>query len=120
MLTARVRQEGAAVLVQFIDGARSFVLQLEHQTAAEIARLLAGAARQAEEWAHAERIAQDSAILLRAGAGFALSDHPAIRAEAAKEAAWNRDLRRYLPGGVKSAEAFGVPTILQTPPRTKQ
>jgi hypothetical protein len=100
-----------------MDGARSFVLQLEAQAAVEIAAHLLSAGRRAEEWAHAESIAADSAVLLRAGAPFSLSDDPRIRAEAAKEAAWNTDLRRAMPGGVRSREAFGLPTIKQTPPK---
>jgi hypothetical protein len=118
-LTARIVTEGTQVLVQFNDGAKSFVLQLEHQAAHEIGVGMVCAARKAEEWANAERIALDSAILMRSGAPFTLSDHPTIIAEAAKEAAWNTNLRRCMAGGVKSQEAFGLPTILQSPPRRK-
>lgn len=119
MLTVRIRQEGTDVVAQFVDGGKSFVLQLEFQTALDIAQLLAGAARRAEEWANAERIAHDSAILMRSGAPFSLSDHPAILSEARKEAAWNGELRRAMPGGVKSEEVFGLPTILQSPPKAR-
>jgi hypothetical protein len=81
-----------------------------------LARALADALYQcsliAEEHAKAERIALDTAILYRSGAPFGLSNHPAIVDEAKKEAAWNTELRRAMPGGVKSAEAFGTPAVI--------
>jgi hypothetical protein len=119
MLTIRIRREGTQILLQAIDGAKSFVLQLEAQAAIETAAALLSAGRQAEEWANAESIAADSAILMRSGAPFSLSDHPKIIAEAAKQAAWDSTLRRAMPGGVKSREAFGLPTLKQSPPRSK-
>ena len=112
-----MRREGEHVLVQFTDGGKSFVLQLEGKVAVEIGRMLMQQGRLAEEWACAERIARDSAILLRAGANITLGNHPEILEEAKKLSAWDSDLRRYLPGGVKSREAFGAPTIIMRKPR---
>lgn len=80
-----------------------------------LAQALTVQANRAEEWAKAERVAMDAAILLRSGAPFGITDHPAIQAEAAKEAAWNRDLRRWMPGGVKSEEAVGTPMFTSHP-----
>lgn len=83
--------------------------------ARELWRALVAKARQAEEQAKAEEIAADAAILFRAGAPFGLSDDPKIQSEAVKEAAWNRELRRCMPGGIKSTELFGAPTIVSKP-----
>lgn len=107
----RIRREGAHVLAQITTDGRSVVLQLEGKVAESLGRALVSQGKLADEWAQAERVAMDSAILLRAGANFGLSNNAKILAEAVKEAAWNFDLRRYMPGGVKSSEAFGTPSI---------
>lgn len=67
----------------------------------------------------AEKLALDNAILLRAGAGnvLGLTDNPKIKEMAAKEAVSNRDLRRYMPGGVKSQEQVGTPGIVKHAPK---
>lgn len=60
----------------------------------------------------AEKIALDSAILLRAGLGhIGLSDNPKILDMARVEAESNRDLRRYMPGGIKSDIQLGTPAV---------
>lgn len=74
----------------------------------------------AEEYALAQPLIMDQALLLRLGATIGLSSHPAIQAEAAKEAAWNTHLRRYLPGGVRSQEQVGTPGIIHHPPRRRR
>lgn len=86
---------------------------LQWEAAEAFGKLLIASARVAEETAKAPDIARDQAILLRAGAGFGLTDHRKIQSEAAQLAAWDRDLRRYMPGGVKSQEQFGTPTIVR-------
>jgi hypothetical protein len=60
---------------------------------------------------NADRLTFDSAILHRSGARFGLTDNPLIKAEAKKEAVHNRDLRRFMPDGIKSAEVIGAPTV---------
>jgi len=77
------------------------------------------AARTAEERDAVDSVIYDHALLTRAGAPFGLSDNPAIQDEVAKEAAWNRDLRRALPGGVRSSEVVGTPTLVRGPAPTK-
>lgn len=119
-LNTRIRREGQHVLVQFDDGAKSFVLQLEGKVAVEIGAMLRAEGLLADEWAQAERVANDSAILLRAGSNFGLSNDPRILEEAKKLAAWDSDLRRFMPGGVKSSEAFGTPSVMVQPPKTRQ
>jgi len=77
------------------------------------------AAREAEERDAIEQIIYDHALLTRAGASFGLTDNPAAQADVAKEAAWNRELRRALPGGVRSTEVVGTPTVIREPSPTK-
>ena len=87
----------------------------------EQAHLLALALRtkanEAEEYAKAEAIALDQAILLRSGAPIGLTSNKHIQAEAAREAAWNSKLRKYMPGGIKSREQFGKAAVIKHPKR---
>lgn len=113
-----IRQDGENVLLNFDD---KFFVQLGSTESLEVAKQLAGVGRLADEWKNAESIAKDSAILMRAGAPFALSNNPAIVEEAKKQAAWNSDLRRYMEmKGITSQEQFGTPTIVMSEPRRKQ
>jgi len=98
---------------------RDFVM-LEKRVAVEVARGLIVGKLRLEELAQAERIALDTAILYRAGAPLGLSNDARIKDRAKTEAAWNSDLRRFMPGGVKSEEAFGVPGVILGPPPTTQ
>lgn len=104
------------VLITF--GAADYI-NLERKIATQIAVWLMGAFRRLEELEQADRIAYDSAILLRAGSNFALSNDPRIIGEAVKEATHNRDLRRFMTEGVRSEVALGVPTIVVKPPTEK-
>jgi hypothetical protein len=108
---ARFHQEGTRV-VMLIDGRA--VLDVDWQTADGIARALMAKARDAEEVAKHEQLSTDAAILLRSGAPFGFTSHPAIRAIAATKAAWDSALRRYLPGGVKGRTMFGRPGVIQS------
>lgn len=81
------------------------------QAADSLASALSAKARQAEEQVKAGDIIYDNAICMRAGLPFGLSNRRDIVCEAMKEAAWNTNLRRYMPGGVKSKEVFGTPTV---------
>lgn len=107
---------GAAVGMVFykflLDG-RPVYIDFERGLARQVGDALYRCSLLAEEHAKAEQIAFDTAVLYRAGAPLGLSDHPAIIEEARKVAAWNSDLRRFMPGGVKSEEAFGVPSIIK-------
>lgn len=112
------RQEGPKVLL-IVKGfsVRDVVAELPWNVALDVARAIYEKAKDAEEVANAEGIVFDQALLIRMGARIGFSSHPGIQAEAAKEAVGNRELRRYLPGGVKSQEQFGRPTIIRHPPR---
>lgn len=88
-----VRQEGTRVLV-IADGRA--VLDLPWEGATAVAKALYRQSKKAEELAKAGQIVMDEAILLRSGAPVSLTNQPDIRKEAAKEAAWNSQLRRYI------------------------
>jgi hypothetical protein len=112
-----VRPEGAKVMVN-IDS--RVYLELEPRAAQQLAAALQQAGLVADEVLQAERIARDSAILMRAGEPFTLSDNPKILAEAAKQAAWDRELRTAMPGGVKSESIVGLPSLVPEPPKGVQ
>jgi hypothetical protein len=110
--TVNVGQQAHHVLLE-INGR---VTEMPWEAAKDLATALRTMAAKAEEFQKAAGIAFDQAILLRSGAPFGLTDNPDIQAEAAKEAAWNSDLRRKMPGGVKSEEVLGTPVVRTGPP----
>ena len=114
MSSLRFVQNGASVLI-LADG--KLVTEVPCDAALQAANALHSVAKNAEEWSQAERIAMDQALLLRTGAPIGFSSNPKIIDESIKQAAWNRDLRRYLPGGIKSREVFGRPSIIRHEPR---
>ena len=109
---ATVRCEGTRVQL-IVNG--ECVLDVPWEGADAIATALRIKAREAEEEAKAEQIAYDQAILTRLGVPVGLSNRPDILHEACKEAAWDSDLRRYIPSalakGIASQAVFGTPTI---------
>ena len=105
-----VRLEGAEVLI--LEGGR-LLLRMPWDAALEFAQAVVHQARRVEEIAKRERIVHDQAILNRLGIPVGLVNDPRLRADAMSEAHWNSQLRRYLPGGVRSQEAVGAPTIIQ-------
>jgi hypothetical protein len=112
-----IRREGSKVLL-LSNGI--LIAEMPWQAADDLARALRAKARKAEEEEKALQIIADNAILLRAGFPLGLTNRPDLIAETIKEAVTNRDLRRYMPGGVKSEEVFGVPGIIQHPPKEKK
>lgn len=111
-----IRQEGPKVLL-LIDGRA--VLDMPWDAAIEVGRAFIEQARKAEEVTKALSIAGDQALLIRLGVPIGLTSHPSIQAEAAELAQSDPELRRYLPGGVKSKEVFGEPRVIRHPPRRK-
>lgn len=105
------RHEGRVLLIA--DG--RLVADLPWQAALEVGRSLRAKAREAEATARADAIAEDQALLLRAGVPLALSADPRVMDEAARRAAWSRHLRRAIPGGVPSREAVGGPRVVVHP-----
>lgn len=90
------------------------------EVAERVAKAILIQSKRGEEVLNAENIILDNAILLRAGASIGLSNHPKIREETAKEAVSNRNLRRYMPGGVRGRTMFGTPTIIKHDPPAKR
>lgn len=110
----QLKQDGSQVLM-LVDGA--LIASVPWQAALEVSQALRSVGKLAEEHASAQSIIMDQAILTRAGWPFmGLTAHPTLLAEAAKEAAWSSDLRRYLPGGIKSQEHLPPPRIVQSRP----
>jgi hypothetical protein len=105
-----IQAEGDRVIV--LHNGR-LLWDMDWQAAAIFARALAIKSKEAEEIAKAQQIIYDSAILLRAGVPLGLSNNRSIQREAAKEAAWNSDLRRYMPDGIRSQEMVGTPAIIK-------
>lgn len=114
LATARVACVGTKVLFE-VDGRRVF--EADWHDALAIADAIRAQAKRAEELAHAEGIIADQALIIRKGLPFGLTSRLDMLKEAVKEAAWNRTLRRALPGGIKSKAVVGTPAIIQHPPR---
>lgn len=88
-----------------------FLFDTPVRVAQAIWTALVAKTRLAEEQAKAEQIAKDAALLIRTGAPFGLTDNAQIQDEAVKIARDDRDLRRFLPGGIKSTEILGTPRV---------
>ncbi len=121
MKQVTVRQEGDRVLL--LHNGR-LLFSLPWQAALDLSRALYVQGKRAEEEANAIQIIFDQAILTRVGFPIGLSNRPDILAEAAREAAWNRDLRRYIRGdnaaGIANQTVFGTPRISVAPPKQEQ
>jgi hypothetical protein len=109
-LELTVRQKEAGVLV-----VGTAVMDVTAELARDISHALRSVARKCEEVEKAENIIADGALLFRSGAPFGFSDHPKIQEEIVKTARDDRDLRRFMPGGIKSTEVLGTPTLTQGP-----
>lgn len=111
----RMKQERDRVLF-IVDG--KTVLDMPWDATLQLAQHLHGVAKKAEEFAKAQQIVYDQAILTRSGFPIGLSNNRDILKAAQKEAAWNSDLRRYVPlKGIQSREGVGTPTIINNPPK---
>lgn len=109
-----IRQEYDRVVV--LSNGR-VVLDVPWNAALEIANGIRAKAKLAEEQAHLDEIAYDSAVMLRAGLPFVLSNRRDVLDVAKREAAWG-NLRRYMPDrGIRSREKFGTPTLIKHPPK---
>ena len=116
-MSFRARQNYGQVQL-FADG--KLIAELEPKTARKIGRAILRISGLAAEWANAEEVARDNAILLRAGFPVGLANHKTVIDQSVRLACWDRDLRKAMPGGVKSKEVFGTPTINQLPRGTKR
>lgn len=107
-----IKQDGTQVILLH-NGTR--VVGMPWGQALVLAKALQTQARRAEEIEKHEQVAFDHALMLRTGAPCGLAFNCKIRAIGEHEAAWNGKLRRYLPGGVKSREKVGTPTLCHAP-----
>lgn len=109
-----VRAEGE--MVQIIKDGR-LVFEVPWQAALDLSKAIHAKAKQCEEFADRERIIHDQAIVTRLGLRFGLTSNPFMLKEATKEAAWNRDLRRYIRAdramGIQSQSVVGTPSLIQ-------
>ena len=103
-----VRQNGTEVVLLFNDRR---ICSLPWGHALQVARAITAQARRAEEIEKAEQVSFDHGLMLRTGAPFGLALNARVRQAGEHKAAWDRTLRRALPGGVKSQEKVGVPTV---------
>lgn len=122
MLDGRVTVRHDGPRVQIIDRVSGrLIADITAQHARDIADALKAQAGKAEEIEQRERLVFEEALLLRTGAlPLSLVHDRHLRHEAEKEAAWNSDLRRYLPGGVKATQHFGVLEVIQHQPTPAQ
>lgn len=106
----RIVRQGPRVIV---IRAGQTVLDVPAEAAMEIGKQLMAAGRLAklEDPREAERVALDSAVLLRAGVPFGLTSDRRILDMARVEAESNRELRRAMPGGIKGEVQFGTPEV---------
>lgn len=115
-----VRAEGDRVALIY---GGNLVCTLPWEAARDLSRALKIKAGQAEEYAKSAQIIYDQAILTRIGAGVGLTSNPVLLRAAANEAAWNSQLRRYIPpsraGGMASQTVVGRPTLISHPPKDK-
>jgi hypothetical protein len=95
-------------------------LDIPWQMALDISKNMYKHAKLAEEDDKALSIIQDNALLLRAGFPVGLTDRPDMQKETLHVAKNDRDLRRRLPGGIKSQTIVGTPTVIKHPPKRKK
>ncbi len=100
-------------VVLIVDG--KAVLKLKWDDMQRVHKGLYIKIKQAEEYANANQIIADHALLTRAGFPVGLTNRQDMQAEVAKEAAWNRDLRRAIRPlqGVASSEVHGTPSVIR-------
>ena len=108
---AKVIQEEDRVIF-VIDGKATY---MPWEVAISLGRALIGQGRLAEEHQKAEQIIDDNAILLRSGFPVGLSNNKDIIDETIKEAVSNPELRRFIPGGVRSKSIAHPPTVIMEP-----
>lgn len=89
-----VRQDGTKVQL-LLEG--RLMMELSYESAQALAKALWGVSKKAEELAKVEQVIHDQAILMRSGLMLPLVSNKTMAVEAAKEAQWNSDLRRYIP-----------------------
>lgn len=106
----QVRMAGGRITVLYHGGV---VADMEAGTARALGRALIAIGRKSEEWAKAEEVAADAAVLMRAGVSVGLANHPDVQKEAVKHALHDRDLRRFMSNNVSERSVVGTPALFQ-------
>lgn len=96
-----------------INGQR--VLDMGWQQALEVGKALMFQARKAEEVAKIDQVVFDQAILMRAGFPMRFATRNDMLKLAGNEAAWNSDLRRYMPNNLERYGEMFAPMVTQHP-----
>jgi len=112
--TATVRRDGERVLV-IKDGVT--LLDLPWDAARDLGKAMRLQSARAEQTAKVVQVIADQALLIRKGFPIALTPDPAVFKAAGNEAAHDRDLRRFVPGGVPSGVKFGMARLRGRPAR---
>lgn len=114
---SRREDDDLVVEVRDVDGRWEVFAVMPLPFALEIGNLLLGKAREIQTEEDYEDVVFDHAILQRTGVlpQLGLVNDPYLHREAAKEAAWNSQLRRYLPGGVKRQRQVNTPNVEKEP-----
>ena len=100
-------------VVILLDG--KYMCSMDWQVADQCADALRSVARKAEEYAKANHIIDQSALLIRSGAPFALSSDPKIQDAAYTQAQWDTKARKAMPlAGVPTPRSFGTPNIVKS------
>jgi hypothetical protein len=107
-----VKVEGTRVLL-IRNG--TLLLDLTWEGAKGLARALRIQSARAEQASKIPELINDQATLIRAGVPIALTNDPRIFKEAGNEAAFNRELRKALPGGIPTGVTFGSPCVKGKP-----
>lgn len=93
-----------------------YVCDMDWSVARAFARGVMSVSKLAEEYANANKLISQEALLIRTGAPFALSTkaNPKIREAAYSEAQWGNS-RKQMPLSVPSARECGTPTVTKHP-----
>jgi hypothetical protein len=113
--TIRIHNPHTLILIK--DGRT--IDEMTPEAAIAWAQAVIGQAKKAQEMQekNAEKLAFDGAVLLRAGFPVGLTNNPKILDMTRKEAESNRELRRHMPGGIKSTSQVGAPAVRHEPKR---
>jgi len=114
--SATVRREGSRVML-IKNGVT--LLDLPWDAALELAKAMRLQAARAEQTAKVVRVIADQSMLIRKGFPISLTPNPDVFKEAGNEAAHNRDLRRYFPGGIPSGVRFGMARLVGHAPKKR-
>lgn len=98
-------------VVFLMDG--KYVCDMDWSIALEVAKIVRHVAKLAEEYAVANKLIIQDALLIRSGAPFALTNNRKIREASYNEAQWGKEAKRMPLAGVPSRKEVGAPSLIQ-------